>query len=173
MRRFQVDEGRAERVAANAVTLYNQLKPCADIHAKYLYWSGLLHEVGLAVSQTGYHKHGAYIVENADLSGFTTREQRLMSTLILAQKGNLRKIGDALSEADFAKAVLALRLSLLFMHARIEIDMAEVRVKMKNRIELEIRSDWVVQHPTISYWLEKEREWWDELAIGFTIKANG
>ena len=52
----------------------------SDAFASYLYWSGLLHEVGLSVSHTGCHKHAAYMVENADLPGFTTREQRLMST---------------------------------------------------------------------------------------------
>ena len=33
-----------------ALTLYQQLKPGSDAYEKYLYWSGLLHEVGLAVS---------------------------------------------------------------------------------------------------------------------------
>jgi exopolyphosphatase/guanosine-5'-triphosphate,3'-diphosphate pyrophosphatase len=71
------------------------------------------------VSQTGYHKHAAYMIENADLPGFTAREQKMMARLILAQKGNLRKVAAELPDPDFAKAVLALRLALLLMHARI------------------------------------------------------
>jgi exopolyphosphatase/guanosine-5'-triphosphate,3'-diphosphate pyrophosphatase len=42
---------------------------------------------------------------------------------------------------------------------------------MKSRIELEIRSDWVSQHPTVSYLLQKEREWWDELGIDFAVRT--
>jgi len=171
MQKFHVDERRASRVADDAVALYALLKPGSDALVKCLRWSGLLHEVGMAVSQTGYHKHAAYIVENADLPGFTTREQKTMSRLIVAQKGNLRKIGDALGDADFAKAVLALRLAILFMHSRIEADFSELRLRMKSRIELEIRRDWVSHHPTVSFWIEKEQELWDEVGIDFSIRA--
>ena len=82
----------------------------------------MLHEIGLAISMSGAHKHGAYIVEHADLGGFTTREQRMLSTLVLGQKGNLRKIRETLVEADLAKAVLALRLAIVLMHARADDD---------------------------------------------------
>ena len=152
--------------------MYTQLKPTSDALVKCLRWSSLLHEVGLAVSQTGYHKHASYIVENADLPGFTTREQKTMSRLILAQKGNLRKIGEVLSDPDFAKAVLALRLSILLMHARIEADFSELRLRMKNRIELDIKRGWVAHHPTVSFWIEKEQEFWDEVGVDFTIRAS-
>ena len=172
MRRFHADESRATRVADTALELFGLLKPGADAHAKYLYWSGLLHEVGMAVSHTGYHKHAAYMVENADLPGFTTREQRLMSTLILAQKGNLRKINDALSDSDSAKAVLALRLAIMLMHARIDVDVGELRLKMKNRIDLELKRDWIEQHPTVSCWIEKERDCWAEIGVELAVKAG-
>lgn len=171
MQRFQVSEDRANRVANTATELYGQLKPESESHARYLRWSGLLHEIGLAVSHTGFHKHGAYIVENADLPGFTTREQQLMGRLIAAQKGNLRKVGNALGDADFAKAVLALRLATMFMHSRIEGDFDAMRVKMKSRIELEFRRDWVERHPTVSCWLEKERGWWEEAGIDMVIRV--
>jgi exopolyphosphatase / guanosine-5'-triphosphate,3'-diphosphate pyrophosphatase len=173
MARFHADPGRAMRVAKSAVALYQQLKPASDAYTRYLHWSGLLHEVGLSVSHTGFHKHAAYMVENADLPGFTTREQHLMGTLIVAQKGNLRKVNDALADADLAKAVLALRLATMFMHSRIEADLSELRLKMKNRIELELRGEWVAQHPTISYWIEKERDWWREIGVDLTVRTAG
>jgi len=172
LQRFRADEGRAGLVANAASAIYEQLKPAGDSYGRHLYWSGLLHEVGLAVSQSGYHKHAAYLIENADLPGFTTREQRVMSTLILAQKGNLRKINDALGDPDFAKAVLALRLAVLFMHARIDVDADAMRVRMKSRIELEVRRDLVAHHPTLSYSMQKERECWEEVKVDFSIKTS-
>ena len=171
VQRFHVDEGRADRVADYAGRFFSLLKPADDLLARPLYWSGLLHEVGLAVSHSGYHKHGAYLIENADLPGFTTREQRLMATLIVAQKGNLRKVGEALTQPDFARAVLALRLAVLFSHARLVLDGTELRLKMKKGIELELRSEWVAQHPTVAFWMQKERDYWLDAGIDFTIKA--
>ena len=171
MRRFHAVEVRASQVARTAATFFSLLKPATDALAKYLYWSGMLHEIGLAVSHTGYHKHGAYMVENADLPGFTTREQRLMSTLIVAQKGNLRKLGDTMSDLDFAKAVLALRLATIFLHSRIEDDVSGMRLKMKSRIDIELKPDWIETHPTLSYWMEKERGWWDDIGIEMSVKS--
>ena len=170
--KFHVDEGRANRVAREAAALYVQLKPAGEAYTKLLYWSALLHEMGMVVSQTGYHKHAAYMIENADLPGFTTREQKVMARLIVAQKGNLRKISDTLPDADFAKAVLALRLAVLLMHARIEPDFSELKLRMKSRIELEIKRGWVAHHPTVSYWIEKEQEWWDEVGVDFSVKTS-
>jgi exopolyphosphatase / guanosine-5'-triphosphate,3'-diphosphate pyrophosphatase len=77
-----------------------------------------------------------------------------------------------LSDPDFAKAVLALRLAVMFMHARLDVDLRQLRLRMKHRIELDIRQGWMTEHPTLSYWIEKEREWWDEIGIGFNLKTG-
>jgi exopolyphosphatase/guanosine-5'-triphosphate,3'-diphosphate pyrophosphatase len=173
VKKFHVDERRANRVADDALALYVQTKPATEEYTRHLYWSALLHEVGLVVSQTGYHKHAAYMIENADLPGFTTREQKIMSRLIIAHKGNLRKVGEVLVEPDFTKAVVALRLAVLFMHSRIDIDFTLLKLRVKSRIELEIRREWVAEHPTLSYWLEKEQENWDEVGVDFSIRTSG
>jgi exopolyphosphatase/guanosine-5'-triphosphate,3'-diphosphate pyrophosphatase len=169
--KLHADPLRARRVAGDALGLFAQLRPQAEAMAKLLAWSAQLHEIGMAVSQTGYHKHAAYIIENADLPGFTAREQKSMARLVLAQKGNLRKVGDALAETDMARAVLALRLAILLMHARIEADVGVLRLRMKNRIELEIPRQWLAEHPTFSYWIEREQEWWDEVGVDFGLKT--
>lgn len=174
--RAQVDTTRARQVAAAATTFYEFLKPAADSYQKHLLWAGLLHETGLLVSQSSYHKHSAYLVGNADLPGFTTREQRIVSLLVLGQKGNLRKLDTMLEDVDFAKAVLALRLAVMFMHAHIELvlgalSLQHFRLKMKSRIELDIQQGWVTEHPTMSYWMQKEQEWWRDVGVEFVIRA--
>ncbi|MRX11165.1 Ppx/GppA family phosphatase [Pseudoduganella sp. FT25W] len=173
VQRFHVDERRANRVAVDAMALYAQTKPAGDQYNRLLYWSALLHEMGMVVSHTGYHKHAAYIIENADLPGFTAREQRTMSGMIVAHKGNLRKVAEVLAETDFAKAIVAFRLAVLFMHSRIDLDFTQIKLRFKSRIELEIQRDWVAQHPTLSYWLEKEQEQWDEVGVDFLIRTSG
>ena len=172
MQRFHADTQRANCVADYATRLLGFLKPANETIVRYVYWSGLLHEIGLAVSHSGYHKHAAYLIENADLPGFTTREQRLMATLVLAQKGNLKKIVDSLDNPDMMRAVLALRLAVLFSHARLIFDSEQVRLRMKSRIELELRSAWVAAHPTVGYWIQKESECWQEVGLDFVVKIT-
>jgi exopolyphosphatase/guanosine-5'-triphosphate,3'-diphosphate pyrophosphatase len=171
-KRFHADAERAERVAQLAATLFTQLKPTADTLARLLYWSALLHEIGLALSQTGYHKHSAYMIESADLPGFTTREQKTMGRLVLAQKGNLGKVAESLADANFACAVLALRVAIVLMHARVE-DADRLRLlRTRNRIEFGMTADWLERHPTLSYWIDKEAESWDEVGVDMTLKTT-
>ena len=169
MRRFGVDEQRALRTAAIARQLFDRLGAGDDSLRRHLLWSCMLHEVGLAVSHTGAHKHAAYIVEHADLPGFTNREQRLMSTIVLAQKGNLRKVREALGAPDVMRAVLAIRLAAVFMHARVDGDLAALGLRMKNRIEIDTPRGWLKQHPTVAAWFEKEAAAWAEVGIGFQV----
>ncbi|MGE5649866.1 MAG: Ppx/GppA family phosphatase [Bacillota bacterium] len=172
MQRFHCDEKRARQVAETASQLFRQLKPASDEYGKYLYWSGLVHEAGLAISHTGAHKHGAYMIENADLPGFTAREQRLMGSLILGQKGNLRKISQSLADPDLAKAVLSLRLAAIFMHAKLDGDCDGVQVKMKGRIDLQISRDWLGVHETVPCGLQKEREAWEEVGVAMLVRIS-
>jgi exopolyphosphatase/guanosine-5'-triphosphate,3'-diphosphate pyrophosphatase len=169
MRRFGVDEQRALRTASIARQLYDRLGPADDATRRQLLWSCMLHEVGQAISHTGAHKHAAYIVEHADLPGFTNREQRLLSTIVLAQKGNLRKVREALGTPDLARAVLAIRLAAVFMHARVDADVDALKLRMKNRIEIDTPRGWLKQHPTVAAWFEKEVAAWAEVGVGFQV----
>lgn len=170
MTRFGVDASRAQRVAAIALRLYGQLGASDPSCVHYLGWACMLHEVGLAVSHTSAHKHGAYIVEHMDLPGFTTREQRLMATLVLGHKGNVRKIRDALAEPALVRMVLALRLAVACMHARVDDDLGEFRLRMKSRIEVELAPGWLGRHPTMRFWLARESDVWQDVGLAIQLK---
>ncbi len=172
LQRFSAMQTRSDKVAEYAVTLYSLLKPESDAYGKLLRWSAVLHDVGLIVSPTNFHKHGAYLVENADLPGFAASEQRAMGKFILGQKGNLRKLNSELEDIDFAKALLALRVAVMFMRAGIDVDFSELRIKMKNRIELEVGAQLTIDHPTLPYWVEREQKFWSEIGIDFTLKSR-
>jgi len=169
MRRFGIDVGRAARTAAIAAKLFDRLAPQDESVKPHLLRASMLHEVGQSVSHTGAHKHAAYIVEHADLPGFTAREQRLMSAIVLGQKGNLRKVREALAVPDLAKAVLALRLAAVFMHARIDAEADALRLRMKGRIEIETPRGWLRQHPTVASWFEKEAAAWGEVGVSLQV----
>jgi exopolyphosphatase/guanosine-5'-triphosphate,3'-diphosphate pyrophosphatase len=171
LQRFHGNETRANRVAEYASRLLISMKPIDQTLTRYVYWSGLLHEVGLAVSHTGYHKHGAYLVEHADMPGFTAREQQLMASLILGQKGNLRKVGNRMQDLEFARALLALRLAILFSHGRTILDETQLRLKMKTRIELTLDTKWLTDHPTVSFWIRKEQQNWQDLGVEFVVSG--
>jgi len=90
--RWAVDVVHGEKVHATALILYEQVASSWDIRdtlfESSLQWSAKLHEVGLQISHDGYHKHGAYVLANADLAGFAKRDQLLLAALI---SGHRRK----------------------------------------------------------------------------------
>ena len=98
MTRYRIDREHAERVAAMAVALYrNAVRNLDPAAAQRLEWAALLHETGFSVSHTGFHKHGAYILQNADMPGFSAREQSDIALLVLGCRGGLSKMAAALS----------------------------------------------------------------------------
>jgi exopolyphosphatase/guanosine-5'-triphosphate,3'-diphosphate pyrophosphatase len=72
--RYHVDLAQAERVEATVADFLARTRaawklddPLVDLILK---WAARLHEIGLDVSHSGYHRHGAYLLENADMQGF-------------------------------------------------------------------------------------------------------
>ncbi|MBM3810337.1 MAG: Ppx/GppA family phosphatase [Acidimicrobiia bacterium] len=74
----------ARQVARFGRTLFEALE---QLHRLPPYWGKLLeaasylYETGLFVSDTGHHKHSAYLIENSGLAGFTDRERTLIAQL--------------------------------------------------------------------------------------------
>jgi exopolyphosphatase/guanosine-5'-triphosphate,3'-diphosphate pyrophosphatase len=91
--RYRVDPEHAVRVAAMAGALYRRAVPSFDAEAlQRLEWAARLHETGFSVSHIGFHKHGAYILQNADMPGFAAREQTDLAWLVLGCRGTLAKL---------------------------------------------------------------------------------
>jgi exopolyphosphatase/guanosine-5'-triphosphate,3'-diphosphate pyrophosphatase len=87
--RFHVDPEQAERVRACARRLFDQIAEPWELPEEagdLLEWAARLHEVGLDIAHSGYHKHGAYIAANADLAGFSQQEQARLAALIRAHR---------------------------------------------------------------------------------------
>ena len=90
-KQYFVDTKQANRVADCALALWRQLKTPtipAVSRTKLLTWAALLHEVGLAISHSGHHHHGHYILQNSDLAGFGRYEQNILAEMVRGQRKN-------------------------------------------------------------------------------------
>ncbi len=168
--RYHVDSEHARRVADTARALYSMavLRPLPE-SLQRIEWAGLLHEVGYMLSHEGFHRHSAYIVGNADLPGFSAREQRLLAMLVLACRGGLAKSAVLLGEQDVRAQVLALRVAVLLHHARTPIGMPRMRLRVRTGVQWSIAKSWLAQHPLTSHLLARERAQW--AALGYTWRA--
>jgi exopolyphosphatase / guanosine-5'-triphosphate,3'-diphosphate pyrophosphatase len=147
-----------------AKALYLKSAPAPDPDtAQRVEWAGLLHEIGYTVSHIGFHKHGAYILENADMPGFSAQEQRQLALLVLGCRGGLSKMTELLRNIDLVAQILALRLAVLFHHARREIDTPRITLKAGRTIKFGVSKRWLKLHPLTTHLLGVEREEWAAL----------
>ena len=168
--RYGIDRAHAARVATLAADLHRRASPSAPASdTPLLQWAATLHEIGMSVSHIGFHKHGAYILQNADMPGFSAGEQSRLALLVLGCRGGLAKVQSALADDKLRVQVLALRLGVLFHHARAKIDLPPIRLKVSGRIALAVPPRWLAAHPLTAYLLEKERVQWD--ALGYPWKT--
>jgi exopolyphosphatase/guanosine-5'-triphosphate,3'-diphosphate pyrophosphatase len=84
VRRYGVDLKHARHVAGltqqifESAVLLHRLPPA---WGKVLEAAAYLCDIGHFVSDTGHHKHSAYLVDNSDLPGFTDQERRFIALL--------------------------------------------------------------------------------------------
>ena len=167
--RYRLDREHATRVARVAVALLRSARPRAErTVAQELERAALLHETGFSVSHTGFHKHGAYILRNADMPGFSAGEQERLSWLVLGCRGRLDKVAVQLDDAEFRTQLCALRLAVLFHHARRAIALPRLTLDVGRRIRFGVAARWLSGHPLTEHLLQKEAREWSELGYAWT-----
>lgn len=94
-RRYHVDQSQARRVAKTAWYCATQVAADWGLNLNetrlWLGWAAQLHEIGLDIAHSQYHKHGAYIAEFADLAGFSRQEQLVLAALIASHRRKFAK----------------------------------------------------------------------------------
>jgi len=169
MRRYQVDSVQAERVARFAQKIHENLNSEAD--STLLRWAASLHEIGISIAHTGYHKHSAYILGQADMPGFSQKEQSRLSRLVLAHRGKLSKIDLPESSSEWAM-IFALRLAVLFHQSRRDIKLPPPACKAsKNGFQLTLPRAWLEEHAMTEAALEEETEQWRSVGVKLEVRS--
>jgi exopolyphosphatase/guanosine-5'-triphosphate,3'-diphosphate pyrophosphatase len=177
--RYHVDLAQAERVEATVVDFLRQVHGEWGLEEQFaeliLGWAARLHEVGLDVSHSHYQKHGAYLLEHADMPGFPQEEQLILACLVGAHRRKLHL--DALEDltppwhikSEFL--LVLLRLAVLLHRGRSAVALPHIKLNAKGRaLELQFPRDWIEEHPLTAADLDQEVE--HLKAAGFRLKVS-
>ncbi|AAZ96999.1 xopolyphosphatase [Thiobacillus denitrificans ATCC 25259] len=172
-RRYHVDAGQAERVGRTVLRLFAATGREDDNDARVLGWAARLHEIGLSVSHSGYHRHSAYILENADMPGFSRTEQARLALLARAQRGALTKVAavaaGAVDERD-RRAIWLLRQAVILCRSRADPRLAEVSAESTSkRFCLTLPPGWLEQRPLTQRALDDEIQHWQALGLKYVL----
>jgi exopolyphosphatase/guanosine-5'-triphosphate,3'-diphosphate pyrophosphatase len=155
-RRYHVDLEQAERVEATALQFLSQVStpwelrdPMAELSLK---WAARLHEIGLDVAHSGYHRHGAYLLDNADMPGFAREEQQLLARLVGSHRRKLTVEGleDLIPPWDrlALHLMVLLRLAVLLHRGRSAAPLPNIELTARRgTLELRFPARWLKEHP--------------------------
>ena len=176
--RFSVDQAQASRVTETASGLFVQSAKHWDIDsakaASLLEWAARLHEIGPDIAHGGFHWHGAYVVENADMPGFPRNEQLILAFMIRNQRGALdldyhSEMSSAWRRATLKLAVI-LRLSVLLNRSRSTQALPSIKFRVSgDQVNLVVPSDWLKKNPLSVADLEREAHYLSEVDIELTF----
>ncbi|MGL4233876.1 MAG: exopolyphosphatase, partial [Casimicrobium sp.] len=157
-RRYDVDATQATRVDMLAQQLWKSLGQ--ETPDSVLTWVASLHEIGMAIAHEDYHRHSSYIVENAELPGFSERERNTIAWLVLGHTGSLKKLERDRVDSLQLQRLLCLRIAAIFAHGRTDV---AARMSLRARgesFEVALPTTLRDSHPLTHLLIEEECERW-------------
>ncbi|MCK5697757.1 MAG: exopolyphosphatase [Gammaproteobacteria bacterium] len=179
LKQYHVDTQQAKAVEATLLHLYQQVQQQWSIeqfNSEYtLQWVALLHEIGLSIAHNQYHKHGAYVLENSDLPGFSRREQHQLALLISAQRRKFPKKSFKTLPKECVQSIkylaILLRLSILLHRDRSEKTLPKIQASAKDQaITLQFPKEFFKKHPLTLVDLQQEADYLKEVKFSLAFK---
>ena len=181
VQRYDVDLEQALRVERTALYLLQRaakgwgLSDPAD--ARLLRWVSRLHEIGMAINYTAYQKHGAYLLQNSHMPGFSRNERQRMAALVRFQRrktaGSVLTEFPSLAQRRYLRLATLLRLAGLLNRARRARPLPYFGVVAeKESITLRFEADWLEEHPLTRADLELETQNLAEVGITLTVAED-
>lgn len=174
--RYGVDMEQAERINATSRKLARGAAhwDLGDEGRRMLSWAALLHECGRAVARSGYHKHGAYVLANADMAGFARSEQRLLAALVRSHRGRVDQAlfaGFEGVEGMRARRLAALLRLAYTLHRGHEAEEPHFAFQARgNTLKLAFRRGWLKGRPLLAADLAEESR--SQRDLGFSLKVR-
>jgi exopolyphosphatase/guanosine-5'-triphosphate,3'-diphosphate pyrophosphatase len=178
-RRYHVELEQAERVERTALELHEKVAKAwrlrKERYANMLGWAARLHEIGLSIAHNQYHKHGAYLLENSDLPGFSRQEQNLLAALVRSHRRKFTvQVFEPLSSKlrdRVERMAILLRLSVALHRSRVGSQGLEFVVEADDRRSLRFifPPGWLDEHPLTAVDLHQEAAYLE--AAGYTLSV--
>ncbi len=180
MARYGVDQDHAARVEATALAALDRVAGAWNLQGgearRALSWAARLHEVGLSLAHSGYHRHGAYIVENSDMPGFSQGEQAIVASLVRFHRRKIRpeelRRSPRLDARQVLRLLVLLRLAVRLHRGRQPDALPPLDLIAEgDRVELTLPSPWLEAHPLTRADLEAEAARFAPVGVEIVISS--
>lgn len=154
MSRYHVDKQHANRIMKHAHSCFIQTAGdwgLQDSDLELLTWAARVCQIGLDISHSQYHRHGAYLIDNSDLMGFSKRQQKQLALLVRGHRRSLPRsmmIEWPKEEARrLMRLMILLRIANVLSHGRDDSALPDYILKVSgSKINLFFPDGWIEQH---------------------------
>lgn len=177
MQRYSVERDQADRVRNMALKAFDKLADglfVQPVHRDLLGWAADVHECGLSVAHSQYHKHSGYLVENSDMPGFTRQEQLFLATLVRYHRrtipGEYTDLLPTRLHEPLRTTLLCLRFACILCRSR-DDPLPEFRLSGSDKqVTVGFDAEWMDAHPLTLFDLKQETK--SLAAIGIEFRVN-
>ena len=176
MERYGTDRRQVDEVANTASYLLTCLVPEAadDKHPdrRFLRWAAMLHEIGISVAHSSYHKHSAYILGNADMPGFSRMDQGRLARIVLAHRGKLERVAALDPQSPDWLLIVCLRLAVILHRARDGRGTPPIEIARDGAgFVVSAPEGWLQELPLTAAALEEEQRQWYSVGRSLVLRT--
>lgn len=180
IQRFNSDINHVNNVNDLAMTIFDQVKTNWQlneaIYQELLTSAIRLHEIGMDINASGYHRHGQYILEHADLAGFNQEQQKALAWLVGNQRKKITTLEEEfwylLSPDKLQKLAIIIRLSVLLNQQRHTDNTFLQHVSaQQNSLTLTLDHQWLLERPIIDTELLYEQSALEKLSCELLLES--
>ncbi len=179
MARYHVDRRHARRVRETALALLDQVAADWQLDDPddrlMLGWAAELHEIGLDIAHSQYHKHGGYLLRYMDMPGFSSWEQRQLAALVRAHRRKFPRSDasfDGPSGERLLRLSVLLRIAVVLHRSRGSRQLPRVGIAAQGqRVTLTLPAAWLRRHPLTRLDLEQEAEYLEAVPMELEIRC--
>lgn len=165
--RYHIDKKHAQRIKETLHIMLEQLNDSRlddENTVQFLDWAADLHEIGQDIAHSQYHKHSAYIVENADLAGFSWQDQRVLSSIVRNHRRKLSLKHFKELPAPWHRHALyltvLLRLAVVLHRNRQQTEIPDFKISLsQQRLRLQFADNLLANSPLTQADLEQEADY--------------
>ena len=171
-----IDLKQACRVRESAIGLLAQVAKPWKLTARdelLLGWAADLHEIGMDIAHSQYHKHGSYLLQNMELPGFSRLDQIDLASLVRSHR---RKIPppDGVPSERILHLTVILRLAAVLHRARLSESMPHIDIQIDSpekgvKVSLRFPHGWLDAHPLTKLDLEQEAQYLSSIPMSLEI----
>ena len=175
---YRVDQAQAARVERTALDLWRQARAAWDLEPiecrQMLVRAARLHEVGRVVNYSSHHKHGAYLLRNGHMPGFSNDDQQVLGALVRCHRRKLvrAEVPDLppLGLTRTLRLCVLLRLAVLLNRGRQPRATPLLLEPAEGRLALAFEPEWLDENPLTRADLEAEQAYLS--AHGFRLEVR-